>query len=179
VAERPITDPAEGSLRLRRLAGRWQGTGSGRFPTIEPFEYRESFCANVRRDGEGTVHYEQQTWRSGGPDDGEALHWESGFLMARDDGRVELLNAQESRRVEVLVGDLFVDDARPAACVLRLRSVVQAHDERMVATTREVRFDDAALAYEVGMATTRVPALEPHLSGALTRIGRSDAPDRG
>lgn len=164
-----IADPGHVIQWIRSLAGHWEGGGSGQFPTIESFDYREVFRANVRQEGEGTLHYEQQTWRVGGEADGEPLHWESGFFMVGGDGSVELLNAQESRRVEVLVGELLADPASPDRAVLRLRAVVQEHDARMVATTRELTLTRDELAYAISMATTKVVDLTPHLEARLQK----------
>jgi len=103
---------------------------------------------------------------SDGEDDGKPSHWESGFLMVRDDGGVELLNAQQSGRVGVLTGSLHGDEG---GYVLRLSSVVHAHDELMRSTTRELTFRTDELGYEVRMATDRVSQVEPHLRARLGR----------
>ena len=87
--------------------------------------------------------------------------------MAQD-GAVELLNAQQSGRVEILSGRLHaVGDARHE---LRLESVVHAHDARMVATRRVLTLTRDELAYEVKMATDQVPRRQVHLEARLGRI---------
>lgn len=154
--------------QLQRLVGSWEGGGAGRFPTIDSFRYREAFEVTHRNPEEAVVHYHQQTWLvSDGEDDGDDSHWESGFIMAREDGRVELLNAQESRRVEVLVGEMYLEDS--GACVLETASVVHAHDERMVATKRTIRYDEQTLLYRMEMTTTKVPEILVHLEAELNR----------
>jgi hypothetical protein len=47
------------------LGGNWSGAGSGEYPSIEPFEYKESlrFTPDETRP---VIHYEQKTRRSSG-----------------------------------------------------------------------------------------------------------------
>lgn len=170
MGRRRVEDQSETAKHVRRLVGAWEGRGRGRFPTIDPFRYRESFRVTVRDPDEPTFHYEQQTWIvSDGEDDGTPSHWESGFFIVKEDGTVDLLNAQESDRVEVLAGALFVDDSDPYDCEMRLESRVHGHDPRVLATARTIRFNDDRLEYLVRMSTTRAANLETHLEGVLTR----------
>ena len=86
---------------IQKLIGVWVGTGVGEFPTLSPFRYRERLEIVERR-----VHvltYLQETWRTvEGGDVGS--HIETGFLRIGEAGVVEVLNAQDSGRVEVLSG---------------------------------------------------------------------------
>jgi hypothetical protein len=104
---------------------------------------------------------------SDGPDDGELSHWESGFLMVTESGAVELLNAQQSGRVEVLSGHLR--ETASGRCELALRSLAHAHDERGVETPRVLAFERDTLEYEVQMATDQVVARQVHLRAQLVR----------
>lgn len=152
---------------LRTLVGTWRGTGRGRFPTIDDFRYREQleFTAHAT---EPHLHYEQRTWLvADGADDGQPSHWESGFLLVQEDGGIELLNAQESGRVEVLAGGLYA--LAGGAHELRLASVVHAHDPRVRATSRVLTLGNDELAYEVQMATDQVAARQVHLEARLLR----------
>jgi len=154
--------------QLLRLEGVWKGQGRGSFPTIEGFRYREEMTLTSRNPDEPVLHYHQQTWIiSEGEDDGSDSHWESGFILAREDGLIEILNAQESRRVEVLVGPMYLDDE--GSGVIEAESVQHAHDERMISTQRRIRFDERSLSYRTAMATTRVPRVTAHLEAELQR----------
>ena len=154
------------SHELDSLLGRWEGTGAGDFPTIDAFRYREELTFE-RRAGEDSIHYEQRTWRvSDGADDGDPSHWESGFLLVREDGAIDLLNAQASGRVEVLRGKL---EPRDGGGRLELASVVHANDARMVATQRVLEWAAGELSYEVRMTTDRVAAGALHLRCHLSR----------
>ncbi len=148
---------------LRGLVGEWTGTGSGRFPTIDPFRYAERLCF-ASRAGAPDLLYEQRTTLIA---DGELSHWETGFLLPQDDGSVHLLNAQQSGRTEVLVGRVKpVDDDVLELC---FASVSHAHDPRMVATERVYRIEPGSLSYSMQMSTDRVPTLHGHLEAKLTR----------
>jgi len=157
--------PMSSSIRdqLARLVGTWQGSGSGQYATIEPFGYTEEFVVE-ERSGEPALFYVQRTTL----ENGEASHFEAGFLRVTETGQVEISNAQNSGRVEVLRGDL-----RPTQTgwSLRLESVALAHDERLVATTRELTLAGDELRYEAQMATrtTAVPSMAPHLVAQLSR----------
>jgi hypothetical protein len=152
---------------LALLLGDWDGDGRGDFPTVDPFRYREhlSFTPHATAPH---VHYEQRTWLvSNGDDDGDPSHWESGFLMAQEDGSFHLANAQQSGRVEVLVGE--VSPGEDGGFELRLESVVHAHDPRVISTSRVLRVRGDELRYECEMATDQVAARTLHLECRLSR----------
>jgi len=150
---------------LRSLVGTWTGHGEGAFPTIDSFSYREETVITTR-DGVSGIHFEQRAWKTlpGGGE--ETSHWESGFFLVDDDGRVDLLNAQESRRVEVLAGEMT---GKPGAWELELASRVHAYDPRVVATTRTYRVDGDRMEVVVQMATRSTPPLTRHLRATLER----------
>ncbi|MCA8970599.1 MAG: FABP family protein [Planctomycetes bacterium] len=149
------------------LNGTWRGAGRGTFPTIDDFEFEEVTTFRVRDLEPATIAYEQRTMVVGANAIREPSHWESGFFLLFEDGRIEVLNAQNSGRVEVLSGSCEIIDATTAR--LELASVVHAHDPRMIATRRilEVRGDE--LHYEVHMQTTNVDVLQKHLWASLRR----------
>ena len=151
------------SVAVRQLVGVWKGTGSGEFPTIDSFTYRERLEVSELRAGR--LHYLQQTWRHV---DGEEVgsHMETGFIIVTDDAAVEILNAQSSGRVEVLRGSVSLQEG---TVVVDLHSVTLAHDERMIGSRRELRLDEDELAYSMAMATTSVPEVATHLTAHLTR----------
>ncbi len=149
---------------LQQLAGTWEGTGKGEFPTISPFTYRE--VLEVRGDQEDALlHYQQQTWRQ---EDGQEVdsHRETGFIGLADSETVQILNAQGSDRVEVLRGHVEV---RENKLLLDLDSVALAHDERMIRSWRRLQLEGDVLRYTMGMATKHVPDGATHLTARLTR----------
>ncbi len=153
---------------LSQLVGKWRGTGRGEFPTIQPFRYEEELT--IQGNGVDTyLFYEQRTWRLDQRGEPSApLHWETGFMRALPEG-VEIANAQNGHRVEVLQG--AIDDAalRRGVLQMALTSTLLGNDPRMVRTRREFYVQGDRLKYQVAMATTKVPALHPHLEATLER----------
>jgi hypothetical protein len=152
---------------LRKLVGNWRGIGSGQFPTIEAFRYLEE-TAFAGNEGEMLVHFEQKSWLLDEDDNiVKPLHWESGFFIPADDGRIDILNAQNSRRVEVLRGESRFENG---SWFLRTESVLHGYDPRMAGTTREFEVTADTLRYRICMATDRVGEIQPHLEAELKRI---------
>jgi hypothetical protein len=152
---------------LKVLLGVWRGFGRGVFPTIEPFRYLEEtkFTDNA---GEMILHFEQKSWLL--DETGEIvkpLHWESGFFMPTEDGCIEILNAQNSRRVEVLRGCSRIENGR---WILETESVLHGYDERMTASARRFEVFESTLRYKVDMATNRVAEIQIHLEAELRKI---------
>jgi hypothetical protein len=154
--------PAEPWDSLRSLVGTWTGGGSGEFPTLESFEYRERLDV---AEMDGFLHYVQRTWRVVDGHERQS-HIETGFVSIAGTGRVELLCAEGSDRVEVLTGDL---DLLGDAVRLEVRSVAGAHDPRVLSSWRRLEWEDDGLRYEMGMSTTAVPDGSTHLTARLRR----------
>lgn len=157
----------EGFRLLQPLLGCWTGGGRGKFPTIPSFEYldRIQFVADA---GRPLIHYEQFTrQRPDGHAADEPSHWESGFLRPVAGGILEISNAQDGGRVEVLRGPIAVAGSR---LELELESVLLGHDARLVRTRRRFTVEGDRLRYEVEMHTTRVPELVLHLKAELVRV---------
>ncbi len=151
---------------LGQLEGTWIGEGQGYFPTIDPFDYKETLIFE-RRD-ETTLFYKQQTEkRPLGQTSYQTSHWESGFLRILPTGELELTNAQSGGRNEHLHGSVEVDGH---AIWLRFESQLLTNDERMIASGRTFELNGNTLSYEMTMQTTRVDALMPHLIAKLNRV---------
>jgi hypothetical protein len=149
---------------LLPLVGTWEGAGRGEYPTLDPFDYRELLEVDGSPESP-FLHYRQQTWRD--QDGGEVgSHVETGFISLDENQGVNVLNAEGSDRVEVLTGTMA---ERDGVLVLDLRSVVLAHDERMISSWRQIEVEGDELRYTMGMATTRVPEGANHLTARLTR----------
>jgi len=147
---------------IRKLTGVWVGTGVGEFPTLDSFTYRERLEIVERTAGKMT--YLQETWTTDGEE--AVSHIETGFITVAETGTVEVLNTQDSGRVEVLTGQGKVSGS---VVLIDLESLVLAHDERMISSWRKLHLDDDELAYTMGMATTSVPTGALHLTARLTR----------
>lgn len=80
------------------LLGTWAGEGTGNYPTINDFSYREtlSFTATP---GKPFLRYEQTTQGRHGP-----MHTEVGYLRPVGDNRLELVISQPTGQTELLEG---------------------------------------------------------------------------
>ena len=155
----------EVSTLVSALVGTWAGTGDGGYPTIESFAYRET-TTFAQREDHPSLHYEQRTWRQ--TPDGEVVsHWETGFLRIRSDGTATMLNAQGGR-AETMDGTWQSQDD---GWQIDLTSTGYAGDDRVISSTRSIRFSSAAIDYEMLMATTANPEAVLHLKAQLARHG--------
>ena len=133
--------PALGALA--DLVGTWEGEGTGEYPTIAPFTYRETVVLSA--SGRPFLAYSQRTRRS---DSDEPLHAESGWLRGQVDGRAELVVAQPTGLVEAAVltlrseaGALVLDgDRTPVVRTPGAREVVDVR-RRFVLSGDELRYD--------------------------------------
>ena len=150
---------------LHLLIGEWSGTGRGEFPTIEPFEYRETLLFSS--DGRLFLHFEQKAKRRNvGQTEYVPSHWESGFIRPLPNGEVELISAQTGGRLERLTGSL---EQTETEIILRLRSTGFLNDPRMLETSRTMILKRDTLHYTQDMHTTAVPQPAQHLEARLKR----------
>lgn len=84
---------------LAPLLGSWAGCGSGKYPTIEPFDYLEEVVFS--HVGKPFLVYGQKTTAT---IDGKPLHAETGYLRVPQPGWVEWVLAHPSGITEIQVG---------------------------------------------------------------------------
>lgn len=148
---------------VTELVGVWTGTGEGRYPTIESFQYRETTVFTDRPD-HPALHFDQRTWKL--TPGGEAVsHWETGLLRISSDGTVRLHDAQPGR-VETMGGTWARDDP---GWEISLASTGYAGDDRVVTTARRFRLVPGELSYEMNMETTSTPEMSLHLEARLVK----------
>jgi hypothetical protein len=143
------------------LLGTWSGEGTGSYPTIEPFTYRET----LRFDhvGEPYLMYVQESWSP----DGEPVHFERGFLRpGAGSGDVELVLAHPIGVTEIAYGRLDGGDMRLSARDATIRRSATGSDVRGL--ERRYHVDGDALTYELDMATGTTP-ITLHLAASLRR----------
>jgi hypothetical protein len=145
---------------VRFLIGTWRGSGSGRYPTIEPFDYDEEISF-VPGPGKPFLAYVQRTWRTGSR---EPLHSECGFLRALGSDGVELVIAQPTGIVEVHVGSV-----RDGTVTLQGSAFTTPAARSVSATTREIEVTAGTLRYELAMEAVGQP-LQHHLAAVLMRV---------
>ena len=147
------------------LEGTWTGEGRGEFPGVTSFNYRETLTY-TRRD-ETSLIYEQKTQKLyDGQTEYVPSHTETGYIRILENGGLELDSAQTGRH-EVLVGSI-----EPFGDMVRIHFVSKSITEnpRMISCTRTFELEGDILRYEMGMHTTKVEGLTPHLKIALQRV---------
>jgi hypothetical protein len=146
---------------LAFLLGTWSGEGTGSYPTIEPFSYRET----LRFDhvGEPYLLYVQESWSPLG----EPVHFERGFLRpGADPGDVELVLAHPIGVTEIAYGRLDDGDLRMSAKNATIGRSATGSDVQGL--ERRYRVDGDALTYELDMAAGTTP-MTLHLAASLRR----------
>ncbi len=148
-----------------RLEGAWTGEGRGEFPGVTSFAYRETLIFTRRDDR--TLAYEQRAKkRYDGQTEWLVSHWESGFVRILENGELEMVSAQIGRS-EVLVGSVETVDGMTH---IHFVSKTITNDPRMVSSMRMLALEGDVLRYEMGMHTTKVERLTPHLKITLQRV---------
>ena len=146
---------------LRFLLGTWRGEGSGSYPTIDPFGYRETLTFD--HVGDAWLSYIQESWSL----DGEPLHFERGFLRpGATAGEVELVLAHPIGVTEVAHGSVDDGDIRLRGEELAIGRAATGLDVRGL--ERRYRVDGDSLSYEIDMATGTTP-MTLHLTADLRR----------
>ena len=148
---------------LAPLIGTWEGEGSGEYPTIEAFEYRES--VTFTHVGKPFVAYAQRTWH---PVSGLPMHSETGYVRVPAPGTVEIVMAHPTGLTEVYVGGIAVDHGILVVDV-RSRSIGSTPTAKdVVATERTLSVSGNELRYTFRMAAVGL-TLQHHLSATLRR----------
>jgi hypothetical protein len=147
---------------LAGLLGTWSGEGTGQYPTIEDFSYREELVFG--HGGKPFLTYAQRTWSS----TGAPLHVETGYIRCPDADRVEFVVAQPTGVAEVHEGTLrAVGDA--VEVDLATTSVgLTATAKPVTAVRRRFRLDGDRLEVALDMAAVG-RELSLHLESRLTR----------
>jgi hypothetical protein len=148
---------------LAPLLGTWAGRGTGKYPTIQPFEYLEEVVFS--HVGKPFLAYGQKTRAVS---DGKPLHAETGFLRVPQPGRIELVLAHPSGITEIEVGTYAV-----TGVVVELESETTAigltpSAKEVTALSRSIRIVGDELSYSVRMGAVGQP-LQDHLSAVLHR----------
>ncbi len=144
---------------LAFLLGHWAGGGTGHYPTIADFEYREQVWFD--HVGKPFISYRQATKDA---HTGLPLHAEVGYLRPVGTDRVELVVAQPSGIVELHEG--LVDGTTIRLATTSVVTTATAKD--VSAVERSVVVTEDELSYDLSMAAVGLP-LQHHLSARLMR----------
>ena len=148
---------------LAPLLGTWVGSGSGEYPTIEPFEYVESIT--FTHVGKPFVAYTQRTRH---PDTGAPMHAETGYLRVPLPGSIEIVMAQPTGLAEIYEGAVVGGDV-PLVIDARSTSINATSTAKEVTITeRTISVTGDDLHYTFRMAAVGQP-LQHHLGATLHR----------
>jgi hypothetical protein len=155
--QRPENEHREVEL----MRGRWAGTGSGHFPTIDDFEYSEEIV--FAPTPKPFLTYSSRTR---GLPDGRPLHMESGYLRPVSGNELELLITQPTGFVEIHRGSIDAD----GTLAFTLLTLAASPDAKPVVDVRRVmRVHEDTLTYDIWMAHDQTP-LTHHLHAELHRV---------
>jgi THAP4-like, heme-binding beta-barrel domain len=148
---------------LAPLLGAWSGQGSGKYPTIQPFDYLEEVVFS--HVGKPFLVYGQKTRAVA---DGKPLHAETGYLRVPQPGHVELVLAHPSGITEIEVGTYStaggVIDVELSASDIGLTPTAK----EVTALGRRLRVDGDELSYSVQMGAVG-QRMQSHLTAVLHR----------
>lgn len=150
---------------LAPLLGSWTGRGSGKFPTIEPFDYLEEVV--FTHVGKPFLAYGQKTKAA---TDGKPLHAETGYLRVPQPGHVELVLAHPSGITEIEVGTYDASDGVIEIDLTASTIGLTPTAKEVTALGRRFRIDGDELSYSVQMGAVGQP-LQNHLAAVLHRQG--------
>jgi nitrobindin-like protein len=150
---------------LAPLLGAWAGRGSGKYPTIEPFDYLEEVVFS--HVGKPFLVYGQKTAAA---TDGKPLHAETGYLRVPQPGHVELVLAHPNGITEIEVGTCTLDGATielemTASTIGRTPTA-----KEVSALGRRFRVDGDELSYSLQMGAVG-QVMQHHLAAVLHRKG--------
>ncbi len=148
---------------LDRLWGVWVGAGTGEFPTIATFRYRE-ILTFTPIEGKPVLHYEQRTWRKDESGKEFPSHWETGFWRVLPNNEVEMVCAQSGVRVEMANGKLVPEED---GFSLGMDSTLISDEQRVAGTRRDFHLQGGVLRYFMKMKTSTVPVLTLHVQASL------------
>lgn len=152
---------------MQSLVGAWVGEGSGSYPDISPFQYLEETTITLAVEW-NMLHVLQRTWRrAGDAAKGQALHLESGILLAKEDGSLVYSCGQDSGRAEVMAGTVGrTDDGR---LEIEWKTFAHANDPRILQASRKWSVGAGSFSYEAQLSTVRTPEMRVHLMANLSR----------
>jgi hypothetical protein len=148
---------------LAPLLGTWTGQGSGKYPTIEPFEYVEEVVFS--HVGKPFLAYAQKTKAVA---DGKPLHAETGYLRVPRPGHLELVLAHPSGITEIEVGTYSVTGDLIEAELSTTEIGLAPTAKQVTALGRSFRIDGDELSYSLQMGAVGQP-LQDHLAAVLHR----------
>eukprot|EP00057_Strongylocentrotus_purpuratus_P010764 XP_011665238.1 PREDICTED: THAP domain-containing protein 4-like [Strongylocentrotus purpuratus] len=155
----------EAVQQLSWLLGTWESeTAKGFFPTIKPFEYKETL--EFTHVGQPLLNFRSGAYTP----ENEPKHRESGFL------RIDVVTNHVAFMVAMNIGIVEIEEGKVIGTELHLESKGLHHMSYtdLPITTKVARkfklIDESTLEQEVSMATVKTPELTPHLSVCYKKV---------
>ena len=147
------------------LLGRWEGSGEGDYPTIEPFRF--TWEVLFQQDGRPFMHYMAQATVVDA--EGNKIRngaQETGFLRPQEDRSLEVMMTHNTGFVEVWHGELYAEQSRFEIVTDAIARTGTAKDYS--AGKRLYGYVEGDLLYAYDMAAMG-QELQPHLWARLQR----------
>ncbi len=158
---------------LTWLYGEWKGTGSGEFPTMDPFEYDNLIRVRFLEESfeqEPLLHFEEIAWVHE-PEGRKFKHWETGFFKSSDD-KIQFYVSHNTGRIEVTYGELISIDPHGKSFELELTSDFIRNEVGLKATYkshRKIALEGDIINYSLELTTEDVSNLSLHLTSTLKK----------
>ena len=156
----------ESLAHVAGLLGSWSGTGSGEYPTIDPFQYAETITFG--HVGKPFLAYGQRTRSLVDGSPGLPLHAETGYWRFPSAGRVEVVIVHPTGVTEIEEGTLVLDGGATVVELATSTVGLTATAKSVTAIERSFRIEGDRLDYTVRMAAVGRP-LQHHLAATLHR----------
>jgi len=151
-------------LQIKSLfAGKWEGQGFAKFPTIDDTWYTEKleFIPDEFKDA---LFFQQKTlYKNDTPKNGQTVFWDTGFIILKED-KIVLHSTQVGGRIETYE---LVDTKQGTFAFNNTAILV---DPKAIRSQRIFTVNDDSLHYELNMATHAAPDFQNHLSADLKKV---------
>lgn len=156
------------------LIGNWSGNGSGSFPTMDTFSYRDNMKFKLLKEDfskESIIHFEEIGWIN--IDQQEYFkHWETGYLKPGTDDSIDLRVVHNTGRMEIYRGRFEHFDKKAKSFRIKFRSEFLWNGLDLKTALKAIRTFDFAkgqLKYRLEMSTVDVKNPENHLEAVLVK----------
>jgi hypothetical protein len=154
-----MKDTLQGMKRL--FAGKWDGEGFAKFPTIDDTAYTEQleFIPDEYKDA---IFFRQKTWYKNNTEkNGHTVFWDTGFIILKED-KIVLHSVQVGGRMEMLQLTLVNEN------VFTFNGTSILDDSKATRSQRIFTVKENNLHYELNMAT-HAADFQNHLTANLIR----------
>lgn len=159
---------------FQRLLGKWQGQGTGQFPTMEPFHYEDIMIFEALGDPqeEPIIRFEEIGWIID-KHTRQFKHWETGFFRILEKGEIQFQVTHNTGRMEIYQGAFETQTSSGSGFELNLNSTLVHNAPELTPCTQAIRqfsLKQGVLQHRLGMSTEEVHGINDHLSVVLKSV---------